>query len=978
MGDHTLRDWQSDELEQIVKSVADKPSRYQRSQMKRLAELLDDNWELEYKHYLDAQVFDENNDKYLDATTASSFCQFIVQQAWLPPDDTYTAESRSLYSGRELFDNNRQIHSLLHTHVPYIGPNLKNEDFVNCLCVRKSVSFSDVTSYLLEWARQSTESTVPFHTSIEHMSRLYTYLKLESEDHDNQVQNLTDYFQEEKLIFVPDKFKEISPTENVPGHFHSIHSVCWSDQSTVLYTRQKYGLPLAPNLPKVLSLYYGMKEDHQNLYHGLKQAFVHFGVPETPRVVSYLTLVKYISMLSHRPQPEHVRDFTNIAFELVRLCNTDSTITPEYIYSNLKNAKIFPAKSSVWVSLQECLLDDDDKNIAKCFDKSDNVFFIHWPDDIAKRKFKGTVGKQQAISNQKDKEEFMKMCKIPKLSNSVTPKVDFAGTVSPVDKVKAQLSCWIKVIQQFIISYCNELYCQLRVDGIEAKLMTLQVLSVESLSCRYFIDHKNSTIASPTAIRKNCEYCYDGETSTVYISADKVEKPGVLLTALMKLFTLSASEDDSSLLKGFLEKLLLECPGSQEDLEDFINEHDIDNLPDDEPVWDIPLPKYHVEDNSESTTDEESDSASSEEENVERYRVKSDKSTEISEGESRLTCWPPRAAVDPSPFAASHTKRNPEIAKDAPFAMPSTSMQFPEMTKGMPPSVDRSTPADMRHKELPRSVHVTGHSIQEHDSGAIASSKSRQLQEENTSEDQSQSDTLKGSRFSSTPGESGKTRAGTTSTEQRPTDAHPATESEHVTSSPKEPHDISKKRSCTSEHLVECKRARVDFEVELVDIQHIVQSVHATSGNNPIVELLDITSSDDEEFRLSVGRWGEEYVYHVLKRIGRLPDGTRINSIEWINRDEESDKPYDIVVQLEPSNVVQEGRCVYIEVKSTASDKKDIVAISWNQLKFAENNGDNFHLYRVYSAGQVNSHLCMLENLYKYIKSHHVKFFFEL
>ena len=170
---------------------------------------------------------------------------------------------------------------------------------------------------------------------------------------------------------------------------------------------------------------------------------------------------------------------------------------------------------------------------------------------------------------------------------------------------------------------------------------------------------------------------------------------------------------------------------------------------------------------------------------------------------------------------------------------------------------------------------------------------------------------------------------------------------------------------------------RLDSEIELIDIQEFVRNAGKADGL-PLLELMENVSLDDEESRFKVGRWGEQYVFIILQKKGHLPDGSRIRSISWLNEGEETDKPYDIVVELESDSSSQQSRTVYIEVKSTAADEKELVSISWTQLKFAEDHGRNFHLYRVYSAGRQQSHLSMLENLYSYIKDHHIRFSFIL
>ena len=109
--------------------------------------------------------------------------------------------------------------------------------------------------------------------------------------------DLIEKFREEKLIYVPDRFEENSVSVDVPGHFETIHTVCWKDPSSVLYTRQRLSLPLSAHLPKVLSLYYITRND-QSMSSQVQQALLHFGIPEAPRVASYLTLLKFISTLS--------------------------------------------------------------------------------------------------------------------------------------------------------------------------------------------------------------------------------------------------------------------------------------------------------------------------------------------------------------------------------------------------------------------------------------------------------------------------------------------------------------------------------------------------------------------------------------------------------------------------------------------------------------------------------------------------------
>jgi len=108
-------------------------------------------------------------------------------------------------------------------------------------------------------------------------------------------------------------------------------------------------------------------------------------------------------------------------------------------------------------------------------------------------------------------------------------------------------------------------------------------------------------------------------------------------------------------------------------------------------------------------------------------------------------------------------------------------------------------------------------------------------------------------------------------------------------------------------------------------------------------------------------------VYTFLKAKGRLPDGRAFQSIQWVNENSESANPYDIEIEVANEKI-------YIEIKSTTSAHKELVAISWRELKFAEEQSGNFHLYRVYRAGKVTTELCWLENLFNYLQNNPVRF----
>lgn len=101
---------------------------------------------------------------------------------------------------------------------------------------------------------------------------------------------------------------------------------------------------------------------------------------------------------------------------------------------------------------------------------------------------------------------------------------------------------------------------------------------------------------------------------------------------------------------------------------------------------------------------------------------------------------------------------------------------------------------------------------------------------------------------------------------------------------------------------------------------------------------------NDEAGDPEIGHWGETVVAHYLEK---QKERGNITDYKWLNSDEETGCPYDFEVYSTDENGAQMD---YIEVKSTASNDKDVFEISVQQIKFADEK-KNFHIYRVFNAG---------------------------
>ena len=138
------------------------------------------------------------------------------------------------------------------------------------------------------------------------------------------------------------------------------------------------------------------------------------------------------------------------------------------------------------------------------------------------------------------------------------------------------------------------------------------------------------------------------------------------------------------------------------------------------------------------------------------------------------------------------------------------------------------------------------------------------------------------------------------------------------------------------------------------------------SGSD-LLSPLDFTQSDDTGL-LEVGNWGEHLVYQYLlaKKESRM-----ISDVIWLNQEEEQGKPYDfeVIFANEAETITH-----YIEVKSTLSESKEVFPISVQQIKFATEKKENFHIYRVFNAGNPEKvRLIRIHDLYLRMTQKQVK-----
>jgi hypothetical protein len=127
-----------------------------------------------------------------------------------------------------------------------------------------------------------------------------------------------------------------------------------------------------------------------------------------------------------------------------------------------------------------------------------------------------------------------------------------------------------------------------------------------------------------------------------------------------------------------------------------------------------------------------------------------------------------------------------------------------------------------------------------------------------------------------------------------------------------------------------------------------------------------------QEAKIAIGRWGEEFVLKNLEeKFGaKYPSGQKghtekgfdiklggkaIVVADWLNKYGEKEGVSDIIV-------TENGNPEYVEVKSTKTDRKEWFDLSRKQWEFANEKGNNYHIYRVYNAGKKDARLCDIPN----------------
>ena len=110
--------------------------------------------------------------------------------------------------------------------------------------------------------------------------------------------------------------------------------------------------------------------------------------------------------------------------------------------------------------------------------------------------------------------------------------------------------------------------------------------------------------------------------------------------------------------------------------------------------------------------------------------------------------------------------------------------------------------------------------------------------------------------------------------------------------------------------------SKIGMETDVLQISTTGWSQDILSEIAPIRLILDADDNYDRENMLQIGKWGELFVYEILKSCYANELAQNKIKIEWINKDTETGEPFDLKLQFFNENNSIE-REEFFEVKST-------------------------------------------------------------
>uniref|UniRef100_A0A9J7XJU2 Wu:fj29h11 n=1 Tax=Cyprinus carpio carpio TaxID=630221 RepID=A0A9J7XJU2_CYPCA len=510
-------------------------------QRQALISLLDKNWDTgeKYSQYLRVQVCDSQGRSVREVR--SSFYHHLTQLSWVPARRPPWDESRpvSYLQPNSVYIFSAEVHQLLGSHVDYAHGILIENSYFKL----HTVHVKDMIGYLKRWCVKVSENPsedpegADFTTTVNHIHTVYRYLSAECTSTE-----LRDLFQHAPAVFIEYDRED----DWCSGRFYHLKEVCWSDP-TGMFHRYKELIRRADSgiqEPRVLAPFYNHLED-------MKKFFKSLSVEPSPSMKKYVSLLEAVCEASPLATGDVVQDVSVIFAKLADICkfrvhgdqDQDTQLNPVYC-SSLKDMvsrkRVFPTKTSGWVTLACKPMIADSANLEKIFKSHGSVCLLNLPSAAKRAANKSRhEGKQEKEAfSERDRELFLEICGVERLSRRVTTEPQ-TENYRPCPAVQTLVRQLVPYIQRFIFHNADfdDVYSELKESGIAKCIRSLSFGQVGKLYIHYRLEvpDENTIYESEDII------CLLKDKKELYIHKDHLSAKLDICRELVKLFTTDKS-----------------------------------------------------------------------------------------------------------------------------------------------------------------------------------------------------------------------------------------------------------------------------------------------------------------------------------------------------------------------------------------------------------------------------------------------------
>ncbi|XP_073684891.1 uncharacterized protein [Garra rufa] len=955
---YVIEDQQCAEFQTLV-TADDLTAHSKLQQRQALISILDKNWDTgeKYSQYLRVQVYDSQGRSVREAR--SSFYHLLTQLSWVPTRRPPWDENQpvSYLQPKSVYIFSTEVHQLLGSHVDYAYGAQVPSEFTRAIGMRHTVRVEEMIDYLKRWCIKVSDNPseepegADFTTTVDHIHTVYRYLSAEC----TSVQ-LRDLFQ-----YAPAVFIEYDRNDNwCSGRFYHLKEVCWSDP-TGMFHRYKELIRRADSgiqEPKVLAPFYTNLQDMKSFFKSLNMQL-------SPSMKQYVSLLEAVCESSPRATGDVVQDVSVIFAKLADICKThvhgdqdqDTQLIQNYCDSLKKmvsDKKVFPTKTSGWVTLDRKPMISDNPNLEKIFNSHDSVFLLNLPSAAKKTGNKSRhEGKQEKEAfSERDRELFLEICGVERLSQRVTTEAQ-TESYRPCPAVQTLVRQLVPYIQRFIFHHSDfaDVYSELKESGIAKCIRSLSFGQVGKLYNHYRLEvpDENPIFESEDVI------CLLKDKKELYIHKDYLTAKLDICRELVKLFTTDKSFAKE--LERFFQGLVT-CVNDQASLKRYLDRENARELPANEEPWEVPAPVEVKAETIMSSLIRPSGAVQEEEAQMQHNK------------EDRLVCWPPKASLSRTggSSSGSGSQAVEEVMKMWPPPAPPAALG--PVTGHSGSGVERSlsnisvhqrnaepslhTDPRAQHEQGPRLSSVLSRATERREEAAIQDVQSvvslQHPVKPNAAMDEGDETTLD-------------------KTDPQPTTA----DDQHLTPPPSQQ---SQNPAQAPEIVLSQFQGAEALRRPTMTLDSAVWNKAPVSEDVLEDLALDCTMpqtlvlSNDKEDTACIGQWGEQLVHSFLTH---WKDNGGPSQITWFNEKGESGRACDFKLTFTNNGSTQE---VFVEVKTTVKRDRHFIHMSANELDLALKEKERYHIYRVYGAGDLQHvRLCRIKNLAQHLHSKSLELF---